>query len=67
MILTLRDLFWNLGGHDLETMDAALAQATETRSPAVIFAYTLKGWRLPSVGHPQNHSTLLSDSQMEIP
>jgi len=61
----LRDLFWNLGGHDLETMDAALAQATETRSPAVIFAYTLKGWRLPSVGHPQNHSTLLSDSQME--
>ena len=61
----LRDLFWNLGGHDLETMDAALAQATQTGSPAVIFAYTLKGWRLPSVGHPQNHSTLLSDSQLE--
>ncbi len=62
----LHDLFWNLGGHDIETMENALATATQNPGPAIIFAYTLKGWRLPSVGHPQNHSVLLSDEQMEI-
>lgn len=44
-----------------------------TRSPkpmrarvrAAIFAYTQKGWMLPSVGHPQNHSLLLNAEQME--
>ncbi len=61
----LHDLFWNLGGHDVQTMSTALAHAAQTRGPSVIFAYTLKGWRLPSVGHPQNHAVLLSASQME--
>ena len=61
----LHELFWNLGGHDIETMKEALATSTRNSGPSVIFAYTLKGWRLPSVGHPQNHAALLSDDQME--
>jgi pyruvate dehydrogenase E1 component len=32
----------------------------------VVFAYTLKGWRLPTEGHPANHSALLSLEQMGV-
>ena len=46
-------------------MESALAKSTRSSRPTVIFAYTLKGWKLPSVGHPQNHSFLLTDEQME--
>ena len=31
--------------------------------PSVVFAYTIKGWRLPTEGHPANHSALLSAEQ----
>ena len=31
--------------------------------PSVVFAYTIKGWRLPTEGHPANHSALLSVEQ----
>ena len=34
--------------------------ATARRS---IFAYTIKGWRLPTEGHPANHSALLTAEQ----
>jgi pyruvate dehydrogenase E1 component len=54
----------NLGGHDLGDLIAALAEADRvTDRPSVIFAYTIKGWRLPSHGHPSNHSSLMSDEQ----
>ena len=43
----------------------AFTQADVDEGPNVIFAYTLKGWMLPSVGDPQNHSVTLSDEQME--
>ena len=29
--------------------------------PSVVFAYTIKGWQLPTEGHPANHSALLND------
>ncbi|MGW1149488.1 transketolase-like TK C-terminal-containing protein, partial [Streptomyces sp. NPDC002454] len=32
--------------------------------PTVIFAYTLKGYQLANEGHPQNHSSLLTENQM---
>ena len=55
----------NLGGHDLaeliRVMDAADAS---TDRPTVIFAYTIKGWRLPIAGDPHNHSKLLSTDEM---
>ena len=31
--------------------------------PSVVFAYTIKGWRLPTEGHPANHSALLNAEQ----
>lgn len=61
----LLDLFRNLGGHDFAELRDAFAKAEARPGPAVIFAYTQKGWMLPSVGHPQNHSLLLTGEQME--
>ncbi len=61
----LRKLFWNLGGHDFEELLTAFSVAEVYRGPSVIFAYTMKGWQLPSAGHPQNHSVLLNVAQME--
>jgi pyruvate dehydrogenase E1 component len=53
----------NLGGHDLAELGAAFAAIDDTR-PTVIFAYTVKGHGLPSEGHPQNHSVLLTNEQL---
>jgi pyruvate dehydrogenase E1 component len=54
----------NLGGHDLDALRAAFAQIDDTR-PTVIIAYTIKGYGLPTEGHPQNHSSLLTVEQFE--
>ena len=53
----------NLGGHDLAALRGAFAAIDDTR-PTVIFAYTIKGYGLPSEGHPQNHSALLNIEQL---
>src|SRR3954452_6341830 len=62
-----RDLlatFRDLGGHDLATLIDGYRQADEVRDrPSVVFAYTIKGWRLPTEGHPANHSALLTVEQ----
>ncbi|MCO1656204.1 transketolase-like TK C-terminal-containing protein [Pseudonocardia humida] len=60
---TLHAAVRNLGGHDLETLGAALDAIDDTR-PTVILAYTVKGYGLASEGHPQNHSSLLTDAQL---
>lgn len=52
----------NLGGHDLGALRDAFARIDDTR-PTVIIAYTIKGHGLPTAGHPQNHSSLLSSEQ----
>ena len=55
----------NLGGHDLSEMIGVLEEADATADrPTVIFAYTIKGWRLPTAGDPHNHSKLLSVDEM---
>ncbi len=61
----LQDLFRNLGGHDFAELRDAFNQIDGGSGPAVLFAYTLKGWELPSVGDPQNHSVTLNADQME--
>jgi pyruvate dehydrogenase E1 component len=61
---TLGDAIRNLGGHDLAALDQAYASIDDTR-PTVIFAYTIKGFGLPTQGHPQNHSALLTTEQMQ--
>jgi len=52
----------NLGGHDMNSLRSAYAQIDDTR-PTIIIAYTIKGYGLPTQGHPQNHSSLLTDEQ----
>lgn len=60
---TLHAAIRNLGGHDLDSLGDAFAAVDDTR-PTVIFAYTVKGYGLASEGHPQNHSSLLTNEQL---
>jgi pyruvate dehydrogenase E1 component len=60
----LRAAVRNLGGHDVQALRTAFSQIDDSR-PTVILAYTLKGYRLATEGHPQNHSALLTESQLE--
>ncbi len=53
----------NLGGHDTGALLEAFDCIDDTR-PTVILAYTVKGYGLPTEGHPQNHSSLLTADQM---
>ncbi len=62
----LQHLISNLGGHDLPRLIDVLNQADAVQdAPAVIFAYTVKGWGLPLAGDPMNHSQLLTQAQMD--
>ena len=62
----LQALFRNLGGHDFSMLREAFSQLDLQSGPNVLFAYTLKGWMLPSVGDPQNHSVTLNAQQMDL-
>ena len=56
----------DLAGHDLaDLLDAFRRADAVSDRPAVIFAYTIKAWSLPTEGHPANHSALLSSSQWQ--
>lgn len=59
---TLTAAIRNLGGHDLATLIEAYRRIDDTR-PTVIIAYTIKGYGLPSEGHPQNHSAILKNDE----
>ena len=61
----LHELFGNLGGHDYGALRDTLRRLDGQGGPAVIFAYTMKGWNLPSMAHPLNHSALLTNEQIE--
>ena len=60
----LARLMTNLGGHDLPTLLSAFETATTTR-PVCFLAYTIKGLGLPFQGHKDNHSGLMTPTQME--
>ncbi|HEX8958557.1 MAG TPA: pyruvate dehydrogenase, partial [Solirubrobacterales bacterium] len=60
LLAAIRDL----GGHDLADLLHAFARSDQaTDRPSVIFAYTIKAWRLATEGHPANHSALLTPEQ----
>ncbi len=61
----LQELFRNLGGHDFGMLREAFEQVDLAHGPNVMFAFTLKGWMLPTIGDPQNHSANLNPEQME--
>ena len=57
----------DLGGHDLLTLRDAYQQAdADPQRPAVVFAYTIKGWGLPIAGDPLNHAALLTGDQIDV-
>jgi pyruvate dehydrogenase E1 component len=59
-------LIQDLGGHDLGDILRALAEAdADPERPAVLFAYTIKGYGLPIAGRPLNHSALLTGEQID--
>jgi pyruvate dehydrogenase E1 component len=61
---TLYAAIRDLGGHDLaDLLDGFRQAGSASDRPTVMFAYTIKAWRLPTQGHPANHSALLSDEQ----
>src|SRR5262249_21918700 len=56
----------DLGGHDLGfLLDSFSAADAVPDRPSVIFAYTIKSWRLATQGHPANHSALLTQAEWE--
>ena len=59
---TLTRAIRNLGGHDLDALRKAYSTIDDTR-PTIIIAYTIQGHALPTEGHPQNHSSLLTVPQ----
>ena len=60
LLATFRDL----GGHDLGALIDGYRRAGTVRDrPSVVFEYTIKGWTLPTEGHPANHSALLTAPQ----
>jgi len=60
----LAELMTNLGGHDIETLVEAFANAPSDK-PVCFIAYTIKGHGLPLQGHKDNHAGLMNVTQME--
>lgn len=60
----LRRVLTDLGGHDMGELLRAYGSVTWDR-PAVVFAYTVKGWGLPIAGDRLNHAALLTEAQVD--
>ncbi len=61
----LKELWLDLGGHDLMELTHALEEARSSSQATVIIAHTIKGWGLdPLIGKVSNHSALLNKSEM---
>ena len=60
----LAALMTNLGGHCIETLIEAFAQAADD-TPTMFIAYTVKGYGLPFAGHKDNHAGLMNPTQIE--
>ncbi|MEM8616926.1 MAG: transketolase, partial [Pseudomonadota bacterium] len=62
---TLASLMTELGGHCLVTLLEAFERAAASPIPKLIIAYTTKGRRLPFQGHKDNHSGLMTPTQVD--
>ena len=60
----LHELMIGLGGHCIETLVEAFAAAAKDDKPTLFIAYTIKGFGLPLQGHKDNHSGLMTTSQV---
>ena len=57
-------LMSDLGGHDMPTLLEAFESRANDKRPTVFIAYTVKGFGLPLQGHKDNHSGLMTETQM---
>ncbi len=63
----LPTLLTDLGGHDLDAIVGAFANADRvTDRPVAVLAWTLKGWRLPFAGDPLNHGAQVTTDQLQV-
>ena len=62
---SLHTLMTNLGGHDMEAILQAFAEAEDDDRPHCFIAYTIKGYGLPLAGHKDNHAGILNDEQID--
>jgi pyruvate dehydrogenase E1 component len=60
----LSALMCNLGGHDIDLLVETFRNIDHDR-PVCFIAYTIKGMGLPLAGHKDNHSGLMTPTQME--
>ncbi len=60
----LGELMTNLAGHDLGLLIDAFHAVADER-PKFFIVYTIKGFGLPFQGHKDNHSGLMTTTQME--
>lgn len=60
---TLQELMTKLGGHCVETLLDAFAEANDD-VPTLFIAYTVKGYGLPFAGHKDNHAGLMNPTQI---
>jgi pyruvate dehydrogenase E1 component len=60
----LAELMTNLAGHDLGRLLDAF-HAIDDDTPKFLIVYTIKGFGLPFQGHKDNHSGLMTPTQME--
>lgn len=61
--LALHKLMTDLGGHCMEAVLDAFAQAQDD-TPTMFLMYTVKGQGLPLAGHKDNHAGLMTEKQM---
>jgi pyruvate dehydrogenase E1 component len=62
----LFEILSDLGGHDVKSLLEVYESCDQISDrPSVVFAYTVKGWRLPIAGDPRNHSAQLSSEQID--
>lgn len=61
----LIELLEDVGGHDLELVIDAMAEARKANEPTMILAHTIKGWGLDCRAMPGNHSALPTKDEIE--
>ena len=61
----LHSLMTNLGGHDMEAILQAFAEAEGKDQQHCFIAYTIKGYGLPLAGHKDNHAGILNAGQID--
>lgn len=61
----LGDIFYNLGGHDIESLVEVFQEAKKhPKRPTLLVAYTIKGHSLRCAGHSGNHSAMPEEDEL---